>query len=564
MALPPAEQILWGTGFENVLDFDYPVALDSPRTWRRPAPGATRARNSAGVTDAAIYGYDYLLAGQARWFDRSRWGGGVGLQAFLDWAGQGNPFRFVPDKTVPDFYVDNCVLDSPFDAIEPQLEQADGSQTIDFVIRNQTVDFAQALRGLMLEYAPGMSLTDPVAATFSRSTVATRHAKGAQGQILNDAINALRDRHYIGGVRHTLLEGARTNGWSNSRAFDNAAWTKTNCTISANASVGPDGLSTVDHFTESTDGAPAIHSVSQASPAVADNTNQSTSFCLRAGTRTWCLVEARNKAGTFLNASFNLAAGTVGQVSGSSTGRIAGPFSSPVDGSPFYIVTLIWPSASGGTTPLVALYPATGDGTAAATYQGNGGVSLALFQGQFEADKLFPSSLIDPAGATRTADELSWSHPYVPQPVFFYYKGIWRSGLVDWTTLMNLGVFTSGVGQRIVLYGDVGGNLIFNHGDSSGSRPQPAYGDTFEVLGYVDSLGRARLIRSINGGAEDASSLSGTSEAYPASYTRPIFDLGHENGGAANKQVTVTAIAKYGPFTFGGKSIDTIAKARAV
>ncbi|HMG19533.1 MAG TPA: hypothetical protein VK573_12470, partial [Gemmatimonadales bacterium] len=244
MALPPAEQILWGVGYENTIDFDYPRALDVPRAWRRPAPGSARARNSAGVTDAAVYGYDYLLAGRARWFGRSDWDNPVGLQAFLDWAGQGNPFRFVPDKTVPDFYVDNCVLDSPFDDVEPSLEEADGSQAIDMVIRNPSVSFGQALRGIMFEYAPGMSLTDPVAATFSRGSAATR--RGLPGTLVSavgasDASGVLRDRHYEGTLRTTLLEAQRVQLVTQPENMGHADWTVVGTPVLTSGQADPFG-----------------------------------------------------------------------------------------------------------------------------------------------------------------------------------------------------------------------------------------------------------------------------------------------------------------------------------
>lgn len=215
-----ASQIHWGTGFENVLDFDFPQLIDNCRFWRQPAPGAVRSRNAAGTTDAAIYGYDYVMSGRARWFDASSYSGPLGLQAFFDWAGRGNTFRFVPDKNVTDFYVDGVTLEQPFESPEPGLEEADGSQSIDMVLRNPTVDFGQAMRGIMFEYVPGASLTDPVAAAFTRNDIGTRIGK--DGLTYEDVAHVLRDRHYAGGLRSSLFEGGRTNLIENGDAESDA------------------------------------------------------------------------------------------------------------------------------------------------------------------------------------------------------------------------------------------------------------------------------------------------------------------------------------------------------
>jgi hypothetical protein len=48
------------------------------------------------------------------------------------------------------------------------------------------------------------------------------------------------------GNRGVLIEGARTNLLLRSQEFDNASWVKTNCTVTANAVVAPDGTMTAD------------------------------------------------------------------------------------------------------------------------------------------------------------------------------------------------------------------------------------------------------------------------------------------------------------------------------
>lgn len=263
-------EIRWGTGYDNALSFAHPAVLDNQRSYRRPAPGSRRVRNRAGVTDAWIAKRDYVLKGTARHFKPAAWGG-LGLQDFLDWAseGSGNSFRFIPDNRYPNFYVDNCVLDEPFDDPEPQIEESDGWQSIDIVIRQQAFDFTLARRGLMFEYAPGKSLTDPssMVATFSRASIAKR--VGRDGILAEAAAASLRDRHFENtyASRVALLERTSTNRCLHSEDSTNAAWTKSNLTADANIAVAPDNAQTADRLTATATGSTELFQTGGAASA---------------------------------------------------------------------------------------------------------------------------------------------------------------------------------------------------------------------------------------------------------------------------------------------------------
>lgn len=60
--------------------------------------------------------------------------------------------------------------------------------------------------GLLVNYAPGDVL--PAGATFARNS--TAHYVDSAGVVRGITTNALRDAHYHGGFRHTLIEGAAT------------------------------------------------------------------------------------------------------------------------------------------------------------------------------------------------------------------------------------------------------------------------------------------------------------------------------------------------------------------
>jgi hypothetical protein len=555
MALPPAEQILWGTGFENIVDFDYPRALDTPRAWRRPAPGSARARNSAGVTDAAVYGYDYLLAGRARWFGRSDWDNPVGLQAFLDWAGQGNPFRFVPDKTVPDFYVDNCVLDTPFDEVEPSLEEADGSQSIDVVIRNPTVSFGQALRGIMFEYAPGMSLTDPVAATFTRATAATR--RGLPGTLVSpvgasDASGVLRDRHYEGALRTTLLEAARTQLVTDPENFGN--WSITGTPIRTAGQADPFG-GTGAYLVEDDDA------------GVAERVLQTVGFTADAGKAVACFFRAGTIAGAndVIGLWDNTAAVWRHKVVITWTNGVP-TLSTGVGGG------TLFPVESWGAGWYRLAFSATGV-VAANTNQifiGNdavGTVGTHYIFGANAWNAVFPSSYQGPSLTTKNADSFSWAYGHKPQALFWYAKTVDR-GTAQTVNARILEIGTSaGTAPTLILYrSSVSEYTVYHHNGAASvliaHNPTIAFGDTVEFLLILQPDGKVKVLVSVNGGAAQDSGLSAANALAAAWATGAGVWLNSE--GASNVGFSAFAQMKVGPLTFGGRTIDTIAKAQAV
>jgi len=171
---------LWGKNSAGALNYANQLLVGQPlydmltdRVAREPSQWGIGA---SGVRDAWIFGRDYTLWCTARWIPdggdgslASPLSGPVGWQAFFDYARDQNPFRFVPDAAWPNFYVDACYLvdplaKGPLGALSPDI-----LRNIPFQICNATVDFHQALRGIMWEYAPGGSITDPLLATYTRA-----------------------------------------------------------------------------------------------------------------------------------------------------------------------------------------------------------------------------------------------------------------------------------------------------------------------------------------------------------------------------------------------------------
>lgn len=109
---------------------------------------------------------------------------------------------------------------------------------------------------------------------------------------------------YSSGSRRLLLENASTNLSTYSEAFDNAAWSKANTTITADDTTAPNGTATADRATAS-----GTDTVSR-SFTVASGSVHAFSCYLKRGDHDFVRMGIFN-SGNEVNAWFNLAAGSV-------------------------------------------------------------------------------------------------------------------------------------------------------------------------------------------------------------------------------------------------------------
>jgi hypothetical protein len=185
-----------------------------------------------------------------------------------------------------------------------------------------------------------------------------------------------------------LVEEQRTNLLQRSEEFDNASWTASNATVTANQLAAPNGTVAADLVTGTVN---SVVGVSQ-SPSIA-----SASYCFsvyaKAGTETW--LRLFGPAATNNAAWFNLATGTVGTVQASVTASIA----TLLDG--WYRCSIV--STGNGSC---GIRTAIADGNTA----GSNGGNLYLWGAQLEAGA-FPTSYIPTTTATvtRSADVASIS-----------------------------------------------------------------------------------------------------------------------------------------------------------
>lgn len=499
-----ASEIRWGTGFDNVVHFDpmptstdeLPQGLDDVVTWSDPAPGSRRARNDAGVTDSWERATDLKMAGRARFFGGASWRSTI--QPFLKWAGS-NAFRFIPDRRYPNFYIESY-LDSPFEDRRPQLEASDGSQSIEVVLRNQAVDFGLAMRGLMFEYAPGLSITEPssMLAAFTRATVARFHSR--DGIVTQAATGTLRDRHFIAGARATLLEKASTNRCLQSENFG-TTWTVNGTPTRVAAAHTASGV-TLDLIGDDSAGSTEYY---LQGITIGANGDKSVTIYIKRGTspaasgsRVLITDTTAGQNRLLVTITFNGAGIPSVAVT---TGAFYG-YEEVEDG--VYRIYCATTTVTGANNHDVVVQPA---GTAAE--QGNlyaGGVQVE--------DGAFPTSYVPTTTATvtRNADSLPFPYGYVPQAMTLYVKFIER-GTIGTTAgrVLQIGA-AADTNPQLVIFAN-GGFYSVAHNNGSSSvvstlAAAPSWGNVVELHATLGSDGSVAISQSINGAAATSASTS--------------------------------------------------------
>jgi hypothetical protein len=191
-----------------------------------------------------------------------------------------------------------------------------------------------------------------------------------------------------GGCPSLLLEPQRTNVETWSEDFSNVAWTKTNCSITANTTISPDGTADADKIIENS--ANGVHFVFNVGATI--SVAQTLSVYAKADTRTQLALQ--------LGASsviYNLSSGTIVSGSGGTITSVGnGWYRCAITTTPANTNALIF-TANGGTN----------------SYQGDGTSGLFIWGAQLEsgayATTYIPTTA---ASATRVADSFSRNNIY--------------------------------------------------------------------------------------------------------------------------------------------------------
>jgi hypothetical protein len=241
--------------------------------------------------------------------------------------------------------------------------------------------------------------------TFTRATNGTYFDSSGVLQTASSDV-ARFDHRLEGGVwvnKGLLMEEQRANVNIYSEEFDNAAWTNTNVTITANDETAPDGNTTADAIVENTTN--SSHSVARnnAATGISANTQYTASAFVKKGTRNWCIIGLASFSNYVGNprAWFDLDNGVVGTLD---TGADAAAIQDCGNGWYRCSVTATTVASPGSTSSgtLVGIAAVNGNANYAGT---NGAKAIYAWGAQFETGA-FPTSYIKTttASVTRNAD----------------------------------------------------------------------------------------------------------------------------------------------------------------
>lgn len=277
-----------------------------------------------------------------------------------------------------------------------------------------------------------------------------------------------------------LVEEQRTNLLLRSEEFDNASWTKTNSSITANTVVAPDGTLTMDKLVEDT--ATGFHRVNQ-SPSIVSGTTYTLSAYFKAGERTRVSLQLGGANFTFTIASFDLIAGTV------LTGT--GTITSVGNGVYRCSISSLAVGTGGGNAALEVV-----DDSGNRSYTGDGYSGIYIWGAQLEAGA-FPTSYIktEASQVTRSADSASmtganFSSWYNQAAGTFYSDVIAPNKAI------------TGAQIRSPLSVDDGSNnnvIVFGHGASVGEARYTMRSNATEQLNTVAQALIANVFTSANG-----------------------------------------------------------------
>lgn len=248
---------------------------------------------------------------------------------------------------------------------------------------------------LNLDFANGRTVDPRI--TFTRASTATRvNSKGLIETVASGVPRIDYDPVTLA-CKGLLIEEARTNLLTYSEQFDNAAWTKGNSTITANALTAPDGTLTADKHVENS--TLSYHTL-VCNTSVTSGVTYTVSRYFKAGGRSEVFLgfDTINSAFTYQYGRFNLNTGVA-------TTYLGSPVLSMVNCGNGWYRCSVTATATATATAAISQQLIGTPGAADGSYTGDGTSGVYIWGAQLEAGA-FATSYIPTTSAqvTRAAD----------------------------------------------------------------------------------------------------------------------------------------------------------------
>jgi hypothetical protein len=243
---------------------------------------------------------------------------------------------------------------------------------------------------------------------FTVTRASTKNVLGSAGTYVSVANNVPAfEFNADGSYRGLLVEPGATNLAQRSQEFDDAYWTKTNATITANSTVAPDGATTADTVTTA---GGLLGDVRRSFTIANDSVTRAFSVFIKKETvSSFGIITISQTGGTARNTGiqFNKQTGVAQYVGNGFGGGYTAPIAFSVDdaGQFWRMSVSIDNNSTGNTTLVVVMFP--NYGTSFGNFTAVNGTSV-LWQAQLETGAVATSPIVTTGStASRVADVVS-------------------------------------------------------------------------------------------------------------------------------------------------------------
>lgn len=247
-----------------------------------------------------------------------------------------------------------------------------------------------------------------------RAIAAVNDATGSQAQfpIVFSSTSGFYAGSYVEMPYTSLARCALVDNGSNialrSDAFDNAAWSKGNLSVTANNAGAPDGTITGEDLVEDST-ASSNHGLGQLLTVSSGALDYAYAVALRPGTRTWArILMIEGTGSTIAGAYFNLSTGAVGTLTTGANWSNVRAFVGTL-GSGWYYCCIVARKTNAATQFTAGIRLATADNTD--SYSGNGSGFISAWRATV-AQSSVPTRLVQTTSAAQSATTQTGSALY--------------------------------------------------------------------------------------------------------------------------------------------------------